>query len=671
MPSVGTFSGDGLGFGLTFTLHDNFSTASDKIQGSFSKLKGEAQNLGDKVNSVFTGMQAGFGMVATGIALAAHLGMGLKVAAEFETMEIGLTTLLKSSAAAKTVMRGAMEDAAATPFGTKEILMVNKALITTGLSAAQARMDTLGLANAIAGTGGGNDELARMAVNMQQIRNSGKATSADIKQFAYAGIPIYTLIGETLGITAEKAKDVEVSYDVLTKSFEKAAEKGGMFEGALKRMSESFSGKTSTLVDEITFSMKAFGDTIMEYAHPAIDALIGVFRGLSDFMQTRAGKIVAQIVGIGIAVIAFTVILIGLKMVLAAVQVMLVTTFGPVLLPIIAALGVLIGVFAVLNGAVEEFKEVLGGTEKVESGVKGFAQRVGGVLYGLSEIWNNFDVKRGESGMTRSLINTLYDLGIYDLVKNLGSWLIRIKALFHGMWEGIKEVWGVMKQVAVAIWDTIKPFLKFTGILDANTSNLQNWIRAGKILGYVVGTVLVLAFVNLALAMIPIALVVGSIIFTLWTMWRVGRTVFGGIQVAAAFLVTIFSVLVQLVGKLFNLDNVTAFGEKMTEIGNNWMRSGFGNMAAGVGIDIDKPNPANSGKISTSSANSYSPYVSKNPVPTKKSATIMEQLTGGNFTGGAGGGETTVHTHVHLEGKQLAEVVTKHQANQRNRKGNQ
>jgi len=670
MATTGTFSGDGLGFGLTFTLHDNFSGASDKIQGSFSKLKSDAQNLGDKVNSVFTGMQAGFGMVATGVALAAPLGMGLKVAAEFETMEIGLTTLLKSSSAAKTVMRGAMEDAAATPFGTKEILMVNKALITTGLSAAQARMDTLGLANAIAGTGGGNDELARMAVNMQQIRNSGKATSADIKQFAYAGIPIYTLIGETLGITAEKAKDVEVSYDVLTKSFEHAAAKGGMFEGALKRMSESFSGKTSTLIDEITFSMKAFGDTIMEYAHPAIDAMIGAFRGLSDFMQTRAGKVVAQIVGIGIAIVALTVILIGLNMVLGAVQVMLVSTFGPVLLPIIATLAVLISVFAVLNGAVEEFKEVLGGTEKVETGVKGFAQRVGGVLYGLSEIWNNFDVKKGQSGMTRSLINTLYDLGIYELVKNLGTWLIRIKALFHGMWEGIKEVWGIMKQVAVAIWDAIKPFLKFTGILNANTSDLQNWLRAGKILGYVIGTSLVTAFIALTLSMIPIAIILGTIIFALWGLWRVGRTVFGGIQVAAAFLVTIFSVLVQLVGKLFNLDNVTAFGEKMTEIGNNWMKSGFGNMAAGVGIDINTPSPSTAGKISNSTKGSYSPYVSKNAPPTK-GKTIMEQLTGGTFAGGVGGGDTTVHTHIHLEGKQIADVVTKHQSNQKSRKGTQ
>lgn len=55
--------------------------------------------------------------------------------------------------------------------------------------------------------GGGSDELGRMAQNLQQIKNAGKATAADIKQFAYAGIDVYGILADYTGkSTAEVQK---------------------------------------------------------------------------------------------------------------------------------------------------------------------------------------------------------------------------------------------------------------------------------------------------------------------------------------------------------------------------------------------------------------------------------------------------------------------------------
>ena len=59
-------------------------------------------------------------------------------------------------------------------------------LITTGESADKSRQAINSLANAVALTGGDSYTLERMASNLQQIKNVGKATSMDIRQFGMA-----------------------------------------------------------------------------------------------------------------------------------------------------------------------------------------------------------------------------------------------------------------------------------------------------------------------------------------------------------------------------------------------------------------------------------------------------------------------------------------------------
>lgn len=59
-------------------------------------------------------------------------------------------------------------------------------LITTGESAEKSREAINSLANAVALTGGDSYALERMASNLQQIKNVGKATSMDIRQFGMA-----------------------------------------------------------------------------------------------------------------------------------------------------------------------------------------------------------------------------------------------------------------------------------------------------------------------------------------------------------------------------------------------------------------------------------------------------------------------------------------------------
>ena len=176
---------------------------------------------------------------------------GIDFNAKMEKYQTGLTTLLGSEKEAAAVMEQIRKDAASTPFDVDSLTQANQMLISTGMSAGDARKDVLNLANAIAATGGGSAELSRMAANMQQIQNVGKATAMDIRQFAMAGINIYGLLADATGKTTEEVKGMEVSYELLSYAFQKAAEEGGKYEGAMEAQSKTFNGRVSTLKDNI------------------------------------------------------------------------------------------------------------------------------------------------------------------------------------------------------------------------------------------------------------------------------------------------------------------------------------------------------------------------------------------------------------------------------------
>lgn len=173
---------------------------------------------------------------------------------------IGLTTFVGDHA--KKVYANIQKDAAATPFDTEALLNVNRALISSGLSADVARKDTMNLANAISAVGKGNAELANMAANMQQIKTVGKASSMDIKQFAFAGINVYKMLQEATGKTIEEVQKMEVSYDLLSFAMEKAAGKGGIYEGALEKQGKTLGAMMGTVKDQASIMMADFGDML-------------------------------------------------------------------------------------------------------------------------------------------------------------------------------------------------------------------------------------------------------------------------------------------------------------------------------------------------------------------------------------------------------------------------
>lgn len=255
------------------------------------KLK-DADKAADQLEGKMNGLQSTLNNIAAGVGVAFGIGAikdfvssVVTVGSEFEKTEIGLKTLLGTAEEAKQVFANIKKDAATTPFDINSLLLANKALISAGVDANTARGDVLNLANAIAATGGGNDELSRMVINLQQIKNTGKATALDIKQFAYAGVNIYGLLAAATGKTVEETKGMEVSYELLTYALNKAHQAGGIYANGLENLSKTTGVQLSNLGDEMLY----LKDDIFQGIKGMVDTTIGSVNGLIVSMRSAVG----------------------------------------------------------------------------------------------------------------------------------------------------------------------------------------------------------------------------------------------------------------------------------------------------------------------------------------------------------------------------------------------
>lgn len=178
--------------------------------------------------------------------------MGIEYNAQIESYRVGLTNMLGDAQAANEAMAAIQEDAARTPFSVDSLTQANQLLISAGENAGYSRKVIMALGDAVSATGGGNAELSRMAANLQQIANVGKASAIDIKQFAYAGINVYQVLADYTGKTVQEVQNMTISYDLLSEALIAASEEGGRYYNAMDTQSQTMNGRVSTLKDNVS-----------------------------------------------------------------------------------------------------------------------------------------------------------------------------------------------------------------------------------------------------------------------------------------------------------------------------------------------------------------------------------------------------------------------------------
>lgn len=258
-------------FNLMATLGLDTSEYEQNLETAKKETQSAANSLGRSANTAGGGVASMANQFATASAKANILAnmltslgtkavsfaknfveMGVSYNAQIEKYTTGLTNMLGSAQAAQEAMQAIQEDAARTPFDVASLTQANQLLISAGENAAYSRKVINALGDAVSATGGGNAELSRMAANLQQIANVGKAAAIDIKQFAYAGINIYQILADYTGKSVQEVQNMTISYDLLSQALIAASEEGGRYYNAMDTQSQTMNGRISTLKDNVS-----------------------------------------------------------------------------------------------------------------------------------------------------------------------------------------------------------------------------------------------------------------------------------------------------------------------------------------------------------------------------------------------------------------------------------
>lgn len=259
-------------------------TAKDEASSVLAGLKNNASQAADASKKFAVGLAA----VAT--AAAGFVGYGAKIAGDLEASRAGFITLLGSAGKADAVLAQIKKDAAATPFELPGLISANQLLTSVTKDGMRSETMLLSVGKALAAMGKGQPELDRIIVNLQQIGAVGKASMMDVKQFAFAGIPIYEMLQKETGKTGDALtqmiSDGGVTFEMLEKMFNNAGSAGGQFADAFKNQAGGFNQVLSNLKDNVGIAMS---DIVVSTG--VFDMIKNAMAAVSTWIGANQGKI--------------------------------------------------------------------------------------------------------------------------------------------------------------------------------------------------------------------------------------------------------------------------------------------------------------------------------------------------------------------------------------------
>ena len=466
-----------------------------KLQKEYDNLGSvglqQVRAIGEKMEDLGTkiqGIGAKLSILSAGVA--GLFGKGISYNMDIDKAQRAFETFTGSAEEAKEIIDNIRADSRKSLFGTNELINANKLLVSSGINAEIARKSINDMADILALSGGGNDELNRMAYNLQQIANNGKATARDIRQFGDAGIPIYKMLADTLGLTTEEVKDMDISFDILAETFAKATEEGGKFAHGQEIMAGTTAGSMQIVQKKFTETLGALTERLMPIVTRVMEKVIEFLDKLNE-----NPALMNMITNIGLVLIALgpVVTLVGTLMKyggiilknlpsMATMTNGLKTAISALTSPIGIVIGVVAGLIAIfvhLYQTNEEFRDKV--NEAWDNIVKVFEEHVmpaiqsAGELIGsvLDEVWK---ILQDIWGMIEPFVKKIFEV-LLDWWNTTGSEILgTLFDILGKIFEGAKWLYEhVAKPIIDFLWNNLKPVfdLVFESVGDAISNALN------------------------------------------------------------------------------------------------------------------------------------------------------------------------------------------------------
>lgn len=280
-------------------------TANGDINKRFGIMERAAARFGRKTDGAFKRINkrsSRFLDIVKGITAANLLAKGFETArrgifsfiteaAKIETATAGFTPLLKSVTRAEELVEKLNQTASTTPFKFEGIADVAKQLLPVMNDSIE---DTIATFRMLGDTAGGNiQKLDSITRGYTKALLKGKPDMEALNMIAEAGVPIFSEMAESMGITKaqlfEMSKKGKLTSSDLTKAFKKMTSEGGIFFRGMEIASETFDGKLSTLMDNIALTAATIGKAFLPSLKAMQDELIGIAKNIKAWAVANQG----------------------------------------------------------------------------------------------------------------------------------------------------------------------------------------------------------------------------------------------------------------------------------------------------------------------------------------------------------------------------------------------
>lgn len=544
----------GLGLGMLFYAKDLASDVMARLEGRFRSLDETSAEATNNLQKHFQGIKMGIAGMAAGGAVIGIIGKigasAFQAAGQMEMYSVSLETMLTQMGSAKSAaefLAELQEFAKDTPFEFEGLVESTKMLMAFGFQAERILPMMTSIGDAIAGLGGGAEAQQRVIRALGQMQAKGRLMAEELLQLMEVGIPVFQILQEELGLTGEEISNIgnlSVSATEGIEAILRGLDKryGGLMEkqaktaqGMIARIKDaahllrldigegfldSFKGilvDVGNLVDDLKESgaMRGFGrgiGSLLSVVRPIALVVFAIVRAFGQLAGTRPEimQFITALVGVGGAVLfvggATMFLRSGLSLALQMVQRLGLASaigFGPLL-------GWIVGVSA----ALALFRLAY------ERNFAGFRQLVDNTVAVWRGFWALVSSARMEGGqlvgnMPQQVRDALENAGLLDFALMAFQVFARLRAMTIGIGRGVLEVFswvrGAMSPVvwtlellARAITWVIGLFSGAAGRLASSPSS-RGWETFGKVVGWILGSLLVAMAVKAVIALGSVA----------------------------------------------------------------------------------------------------------------------------------------------------------------------
>lgn len=369
--------------------------------------------------------------------ISAGVGAVTAIGAQAEKTSVAFTTLVGSEEKAAGILKEINDFAAKTPYGNLDLTDNAKTMLNFGVQADKVNGYLRQLGDIASGD---KSRLGSLSLVFGQVASAGKMSGQDLLQFINAGFNPLKELEKMTGKTYAELQDMmskgQIGFDAVAAAINHATSEGGAFAGMSDKLSQTISGKFSTLVGNIQQAavdmyneIKPIVNDIMDLFLAIVPPIASAIRGIFSVIAGVIGFIVNWKTELGL---------------LAGVVAVGTIAFNAHAI----AIGVLSGAIKVVTAATKVWSVVTGilnavmASNPIARVITIIAALVAAVVY----CWNKF---AGFRAFILTMWNTMKGFGniikeyVIDRLKTLLSGIGKIGEAFSKLFSGdFKGAWS-------------------------------------------------------------------------------------------------------------------------------------------------------------------------------------------------------------------------------------